>query len=112
LRFNPHARANGVPTLQYLWKTSYYWGDFAAMWSQWPARPLSGLMKAEESTGNNVVGKHLNMVLPSLFHVNHEDLLHKECQYITNRCFYVAVPLEDVILLGRFCRYVVTVARP
>ncbi|KAJ5353576.1 hypothetical protein N7541_006140 [Penicillium brevicompactum] len=29
----------------YLWKTSYYWGDFAAMWSQWPARPLSGLMK-------------------------------------------------------------------
>ncbi|CAI7644072.1 unnamed protein product [Penicillium bialowiezense] len=29
----------------YLWKTSYYWGDFAAMWSEWPARPLSGLMK-------------------------------------------------------------------
>ncbi|KAJ5542048.1 hypothetical protein N7535_004466 [Penicillium sp. DV-2018c] len=29
----------------YLWKNSYYWGDFAAMWSQWPARPLSGLMK-------------------------------------------------------------------
>ncbi|CAG8935305.1 unnamed protein product [Penicillium salamii] len=29
----------------YLWKTSYYWGDFAAMWSQWPARPLSGMMK-------------------------------------------------------------------
>jgi hypothetical protein len=33
-------------------------------------------------------------------------------EYITNRCSYVAVPLEDVILLGRFCRYVVTVARP
>lgn len=30
---------------QYIWKSSYYWGDFAAMWSQWPARPLSGLMK-------------------------------------------------------------------
>ncbi|KAJ5757905.1 uncharacterized protein N7511_006599 [Penicillium nucicola] len=29
----------------YLWKNSYYWGDFAPIWSRWPARPLSGLMK-------------------------------------------------------------------
>ncbi|KAJ5281405.1 hypothetical protein N7478_006777 [Penicillium angulare] len=29
----------------YLWKNSYYWGDFSALWREWPARPLSGLMK-------------------------------------------------------------------
>ncbi|KAJ5570416.1 uncharacterized protein N7459_009846 [Penicillium hispanicum] len=29
----------------YLWKDSYYWFDFSAIWNEWPARPLSGLMK-------------------------------------------------------------------
>ncbi|KAJ5095225.1 hypothetical protein N7532_007516 [Penicillium argentinense] len=29
----------------YLWKNSYYWFDFSAIWDEWPARPLSGLMK-------------------------------------------------------------------
>ncbi|KAJ5745496.1 TRAM1-like protein [Penicillium odoratum] len=29
----------------YLWKNSYYWFDFGAIWAEWPARPLSGLMK-------------------------------------------------------------------
>ncbi|KAJ5714972.1 uncharacterized protein N7483_012153 [Penicillium malachiteum] len=29
----------------YLWKNSYYWGDFSAIFAEWPARPLSGLMK-------------------------------------------------------------------
>ncbi|KAJ5907929.1 hypothetical protein N7495_000611 [Penicillium taxi] len=29
----------------YLWKNSVYWGDFSAIWTTWPARPLSGLMK-------------------------------------------------------------------
>ncbi|KAJ5813937.1 TRAM1-like protein [Penicillium pulvis] len=29
----------------YLWKNSYYWRDFGAIWTEWPARPLSGLMK-------------------------------------------------------------------
>ncbi|KAJ5238632.1 hypothetical protein N7468_003251 [Penicillium chermesinum] len=29
----------------YLWKNSYYWWDFSALWDEWPARPLSGLMK-------------------------------------------------------------------
>lgn len=31
--------------LQYLWKNSYYWFDFGAIWNEWPARPLGGLMK-------------------------------------------------------------------
>lgn len=31
--------------LQYLWKNSYYWFDFGAIWIEWPARPLGGLMK-------------------------------------------------------------------
>ncbi|KAJ5665654.1 uncharacterized protein N7477_008102 [Penicillium maclennaniae] len=29
----------------YLWKNSQYWFDLDAIWDQWPARPLSGLMK-------------------------------------------------------------------
>ncbi|KAJ5579000.1 hypothetical protein N7450_007867 [Penicillium hetheringtonii] len=29
----------------YLWKNSYYWFDFSAIWDEWPARPMSGLMK-------------------------------------------------------------------
>ncbi|GLI78628.1 hypothetical protein PoHVEF18_006948 [Penicillium ochrochloron] len=29
----------------YLWKNSYYWFDFGAIWNEWPARPLGGLMK-------------------------------------------------------------------
>ncbi|KAJ5176397.1 uncharacterized protein N7482_002274 [Penicillium canariense] len=29
----------------YIWKNSYYWFDFAAIWKEWPARSLGGLMK-------------------------------------------------------------------
>ncbi|OJZ87089.1 hypothetical protein ASPFODRAFT_59552 [Aspergillus luchuensis CBS 106.47] len=29
----------------YIWSNSYYWGDFSAIWDQWPARNVSGLMK-------------------------------------------------------------------
>ncbi|KAI2787629.1 hypothetical protein POX_f08002 [Penicillium oxalicum] len=29
----------------YLWKNSNYWFDFGAIWNEWPARPVGGLMK-------------------------------------------------------------------
>ncbi|KAJ5683247.1 hypothetical protein N7462_006412 [Penicillium macrosclerotiorum] len=29
----------------YLWKNSNYWMNFGAIWNEWPARSLSGLMK-------------------------------------------------------------------
>ena len=38
-------RADWDGGMQYLWKDSYYWFDFSAIWDEWPARPLSGLMK-------------------------------------------------------------------
>lgn len=30
---------------QHLWRNSNYWFDFGAIWSEWPARPLSGPLK-------------------------------------------------------------------
>ena len=37
--------ADSFVLLQYLWKNSYYWFDFGAIWIEWPARRLGGLMK-------------------------------------------------------------------
>lgn len=31
--------------MQYLWKNSGYWGDFKAIWAEWPKQEMSGGMK-------------------------------------------------------------------
>ena len=42
-----------------------------------------------QSTGNEVMGQHLHMILSSLFDIHNQDLLDPECK------LYKIVPLEE-----------------